>query len=145
MLESLKYSDLRNNSHSSSPIRNCCISLLTQPSTPYSVMSSLLYGIPCFVLLPPGVSIGGGYQKLITKPEKNPSYQITDVFSISGNWTNCVPVTPVCCYSRTDSFSRHDSSICAYIYHNCIYLQGCACVCQDHCVLQPYGGIKGLT
>lgn len=133
MLESLKYSDLRN-SHSSSPIDDCCISLLTQSSTPYSVMSSLRSGISCFVFLPPGVSSGGGYQKSITKPEKNPTYQIRDVFSISQNH---VPVTPVCSYIRPDFFSRHDSSICKYIYHNCIYLQGCTHVCQDHCVLQP--------
>jgi len=73
---------------------------------------------------------------------KNPIYQIRDVFCVS---QNCVPPTPVSCYSRTEPLSRHYSSICVYIDPNSIYLQGCTYVCHGHCVLQPYGAIKGLT
>lgn len=90
MLESIKYADLHS-SHSTSPVHDCCISLLTQSSRPYAPMFSLHYGISHFVFCPAGVSSGSGYWRFRTKPEKNPTYQTTDVFCLS---QNCVPVTP---------------------------------------------------
>lgn len=60
MLESIKYTDVHS-SYSTSPIHDCCISLLTQSSRLYALMFSLRYGVSHLVFFPTGISSGGGY------------------------------------------------------------------------------------